>query len=157
MNYTTEIKTISEGETIIYVEHKGPYPEIGPAFQKLYDIATQHNLLNEESRVFGVFYDNPDKVKEEDLRSAACITVSKDTQVADGAQLGILPVGKYITTLHQGPYEQLMPIYNYLYGTWSTENNMEPDLSSPTIEEYLNSPMEVAPEDLKTRVYVPLA
>jgi len=39
--------------------HKGDYMNIGSAFDKLIMNASSQNLLNDYSRIFGIYYDDP--------------------------------------------------------------------------------------------------
>lgn len=56
------------GETLIYQPHAGDYKNVGKVMDQMY-----YALLNEEKvecfRGFGIYYDNPQKVEKEKLRS----------------------------------------------------------------------------------------
>jgi AraC family transcriptional regulator len=66
-----------------------------------------------------------------------------------------IPGGRYATFTHRGPYEKLGSTYQRFFGGWLPKSGNEVrDLES--FEEYLNSPMTARPEDLLTRIYVPL-
>ncbi len=56
------------GEVLVYEPHIGDYKNVGKVIDKMY-----YALLNEEKvkcfRGFGIYYDNPQKVEKEQLRS----------------------------------------------------------------------------------------
>ncbi|MFN2396254.1 MAG: GyrI-like domain-containing protein [Bacteroidales bacterium] len=56
------------GEVLVYESHIGEYKNVGKVIDKMY-----YSLLNEEKvecfRGFGIYYDNPQKVEKEKLRS----------------------------------------------------------------------------------------
>lgn len=63
--------TIEEREigpfTFVYKEHKGPYGETGKVFTEIEKSLKADGI--ETTRGFGIYFDNPEKVKSEDLRS----------------------------------------------------------------------------------------
>jgi len=64
--------------------------------------------------------------------------------------------GRYAVTTHQGPYENLSQTYCGLFGAWLPASGYEAR-DTPAFEEYLNSPQTAKPEDLLTRIWLPLA
>jgi len=80
--------TVTEGEMpgfrVMGIEHLGPYEKIGPAFERISAIAKEKGL---EPRMIGVYFDNPDMVAEDSLKSLAGMIVS----VEDSLALASLP------------------------------------------------------------------
>ena len=136
--------------------HKGDYMKIGSAFDKLIMNAGSQNLLNEYSRIFGIYYDDPKSVDEDQLRSIACISVDKSETVEDDMQRFVIPAGKYVSILFKGPYPELERPYDWLFGEWIPNNNLQA-ADFPPFEEYLNNPKETPPNELLTRIYCHLA
>ncbi len=155
MSYNVETKEIESGIFVAYLDHKGPYLDISSTFEKLMQLADKQNLINGNSRRLGIYYDNPETVKAEDLQSKACITIDKDTEVKEGLKKQELPSGKYVSVLFKEPYEKLYDLYTYVYGAWAIENNVQ--LTFPTVEEYLNNPQNTPAEELLTNSYIPIA
>jgi effector-binding domain-containing protein len=62
---------------------------------------------------------------------------------------GELPEGPWVTTLYEGPYEGMKVAYEAMMA-WMAENGWE--VAGPYYEMYLNSPDEVKPEKLMTRI-----
>jgi DNA gyrase inhibitor GyrI len=79
---------VTEGEMpgfrVMGIEHRGPYEKIGPAFERMSAIAKEKGL---EPRMIGVYFDNPDMVAEDSLKSLAGMIVS----VEDSLVLASLP------------------------------------------------------------------
>ncbi|WP_086449764.1 AraC family transcriptional regulator [Marivivens niveibacter] len=75
--------------------------------------------------------------------------------VDDPLDVVMLPGGRYAVLRHVGPYGNLTIAYDYLYNEWLDESG-ETLRNGPTFEMYLNTPEQVAPEELITLIYVPL-
>ena len=63
---------------------------------------------------------------------------------------GELPAGRVATTLHSGPYEKLEDSYNRLLD-FIKEKGLA--INERMYECYLNSPLEVKPEELQTQIF----
>jgi DNA gyrase inhibitor GyrI len=79
---------VTEGEMpgfrVMGIEHRGPYEKIGPAFERVSAIAKEKGF---EPRMIGVYFDNPNMVAEDSLKSLAGMIVS----VEDSLVLASLP------------------------------------------------------------------
>ena len=141
------------------VAHKGSYMDIGKAFEKIYIWAMSNELTpGPETRSIGVYYDDPDSVKESDLRSHAGFTISGDLDIGKTQNAGDIDVvelkgGRAATLEHVGPYAELEKAYNWFYRTWLMEQNYElADL--PPFEEYINDPKTTPPQELITKINI---
>ena len=72
------------GYRVVGVQHRGPYENIGDAFERVHALADQHSVPVE---MIGVYFDNPEKVAKDSLRSMAGLIVS----VEDSAKLADIP------------------------------------------------------------------
>ena len=72
------------GYRVIGLQHRGPYEKIGDAFERVHAIADQQNVPVE---FIGVYFDNPEKVAKDSLRSLAGLIVS----VEDSVKLAGIP------------------------------------------------------------------
>ncbi|MBB4228628.1 DNA gyrase inhibitor GyrI [Rhizobium mongolense] len=59
---------------MIGVPHTGSYMQIGKAFETLFGALHARGLAKPEMRMIGVYFDDPDIVPAEKLRSIACAT-----------------------------------------------------------------------------------
>lgn len=135
--------------------HQGNYLEIGKVFEQLSAIFASRDLWRHAEGMIGVYYDDPWSVPEPDLRSFGAISVDEEFVMADPMTELRLPGGRYAVMHYKGPYSDLKGAYDYLYGEWLPKSGQEAG-DHPPVEIYLNSPAEVAPEELLTDVCVPL-
>ncbi len=147
--------TTAPARRLAALPHKGPYLEIGEAFEKVTAIASSRNLWPAVRSVVGIYYDDPSAVPEAELRSHAGLDLAPDSDLPDGLEEVNIPGGTIARLRFKGPYAGLKSAYDYLYGEWLPSSGREPG-NSPCYEVYLNAPAEVAPEDLLTDICVPL-
>lgn len=137
------------------VAHRGSYLEIGKAFEQISIYAGTRGLIGPQTRMFGVYYDDPSAVPAAELRSEACLTVPPATELSAPAHGLTIAGGRYVTALHTGPYAELEKAYQWLFGDWLPASGHEPD-DKPCLEEYLNDPRTLPPTEWQTLIYVPL-
>ena len=140
---------------VVSLDHRGPYMQIGKAFDSLFGWLASRNLLSAEARMIGIFYDDPGVVPEAELRSKAGVVLPVDIDVAAPVGVTQLRGGQYAVLRHKGPYSDMQAAYQWLYGTWLVQSGREA-ADAPAFEEYLNSPKETAPADLLTEICLPL-
>ncbi len=145
--------------TLLGLPHRGPYIELGAAFERLFAWAGARGLLRPDTRSVGLYWDDPAAVPARELRSAACISLP-DTAATlagpAGSERHALPGGRMAVARHQGPYGELEAAYDWLYRSWLPASGLEP-ADHPCFEIYLNDPRQVAPAALLTDVCLPLA
>lgn len=149
-----EIKEVAP-INVIAIRHIGPYDQIGPVFERLSEWAGKRNLFGSDTKVIGVYYDDPEDTDADQLRSDACISVTGFVKTEDDIVGQIVGGGKYAVATHHGSYEELEKTWNEFYGKWLTENGVE-YREEPCFEMYLNSPHDTAPKDLITDIYIPV-
>ena len=71
------------GYRVVGINHVGPYEKIGDAFNQIHKIADEQSV---PVKMIGVYFDNPNEVPAESLRSMAGIIVSE----ADSIKLSSL-------------------------------------------------------------------
>ena len=154
-------------------DHQGSYESIGQSFEKIFQYAKTHNLWRAETRSFGLYFDDPLSVPDEDLRSVACMTIDQSliSQFPIGSVInekpfteqsnseppksepGLIevPGGRRVHLTYRGPYPTLETPYNWLFGAWIPQSEFEPK-NFPPLEEYLNDPKTTPQQDLLTRI-----
>ncbi len=130
--------------------------EISKAFEKLSAIAASRNLFAHARGMVGVYYDDPSATNVADLRSHAGLVVDASLPAVDGLEDVQLPGGRTAVLRYKGHYSGLPAAYDHLYGTWLPASGFESG-NSPVFEDYINSPMDTAPDDLLTDICLPLA
>ena len=151
--YEVEIKEMP-AVRLAGLAHKGPYPSVGPVFQKLVSLIPEPSWAEVEHAAM-IGHDNPRKVPAEELRSHACFAVGEGFVIFPPLAEIRYPAGKYAVVTVKGPYEQLPEAYRWLDEDWYPTSGMEHrDLVA--YEVYLNDPMNTKPEDLLTEIRLPL-
>lgn len=87
--------------TIVYKNHQGPYHKIGPVFADLNK--AMQPLLMRKATLVGLYYDDPARIPEEKLRSAAGVLITTGEasrlgpNLPEGLALRTIPIRRYIT------------------------------------------------------------
>ncbi|OCQ20912.1 AraC family transcriptional regulator [Pseudoalteromonas luteoviolacea] len=138
--------------TLIGIAHQGDYMQIGQAFEKLSLMAGKAQLIDQQTRFFGIYFDDPDTVDRDALRSMACLSVDLEQLPEDHAfELITIPEGETVSILFKGDYTELEKPYNWLYGQWLPQSQFEL-ADFPPFEEYLNDVKDTAPQELLTQI-----
>lgn len=153
--YDVEIVALPE-RRLAAIEHRGNYQLIPQVFERLMTVAATTGLLGADTRLFGIFYDDPAAVPTAELRSAACVTVPEGWTPSGELTEMRTAGGRHARIVHTGPYAELKVAYDWLYQTWLPTSGEEPR-NLPTLEEYLNDARQVPPKDLQTAIMMPLA
>lgn len=141
---------------IVGLPHTGPYMTIGTSFDRLFAWASKQGLTGPGTRSFAIYYDDPESVKPEELRSFAGLMLNRDV-VEDGAiRVVDIPGGRHAVVRHKGPYAELGAVYRWIYGEWLPNSGHTPE-HAPCYEEYLNNPRALPPAEWLTEICVPLA
>lgn len=137
------------------VAHRGPYPAISQAFQRLGAIAGPAGLFRPGARMIALYHDDPETTPVADLRSDAALSVPADATIPERLVEVQIPAGRWARTTHVGPYTALGDAWARLMGDWLPKSGQRVG-AAPAYEEYLNDPSTTAPADLRTDLYVSL-
>ena len=95
----------------IGLPHSGSYMLISRAFERLVAAAGATGLATRRSRMIGVYYDDPDAVDVEALRSAACLEADSGALPPKGVETMSLRAGTYARLRYTGPYADMRDAY----------------------------------------------
>lgn len=142
------------------ITHCGDYMQIGKTFEAAAIWAGQKGLLNETTRMIGVYYDDPSATAPDDLRSEAGIVIDQDMdgeETSNGLQIRTIEVigARYAVLRFKGPYAELNKAYDWLFGPWLGQSGEEA-ADAPVFEQYLNDPKTTQPSELLTDICLPL-
>ena len=130
----------------------GPYGDVGKSVSDLMAIV-QTEKLTATGMPFGLYFDNPTKVKPESTRYEVRIQVAPTAKNKTVGKTGFAvkdaPEMMVAATEYMGPYDQVAPTYEKLY-KWIGENKYE--ATGPMIEWYLSDPSKVKPESLMAKI-----
>jgi AraC family transcriptional regulator len=152
--YDVGITTVAP-RTLIAVEHRGSYMAIGRSFDLLFTMLARRNLVRPDQGMVGVYLDDPTSIPEAELRSQACVVANEPTTVEAPLFISHIQGGDYAVLKYEGPYGDMRAAYDWLYGQWLPSSGREA-ADAPVFEDYLNSPRDSPPTDLRTDIYLPL-
>ncbi|MGV2099367.1 AraC family transcriptional regulator [Rhizobium sp. 21-4511-3d] len=152
--FDVTLKTI-EPIDLIGVPHRGSYMQIGKAFETLFGTLHARGLAKPDMRMIGVYFDDPDIVPADELRSIACVTGGADIPEEAPFERLRIDGGEYAVLRHKGPYADMHKAYQWLYGEWLPVSGRQLR-DALMFEDYLNNPRDTAPTGLLTDIYMPL-
>ncbi|MCP4072624.1 MAG: AraC family transcriptional regulator [Hyphomicrobiales bacterium] len=136
------------------LNHSGSYAQVGRAFEKMNGLAATRGLLKSGQRVIGIYYDDPEVIDENNLRSFAGLSVSSDKIIKPPMETVTIAGGKYAVFRYQGPYSNFESCYEWIYGGWLKTCDYQLR-DEPGFAQYLN-PAHTNPVELLTDIYLPL-
>ncbi len=135
------------------IRYVGPYNEIGPCFQRLFQWAV--SVGAQPRRAFTLSYDNPEVVPAEKLRSDACLELETNAEPPAEITIETVEPGRCAIYTHKGSYEGLEEAYRRFFYEWLPGSGEEMD-DRPCMDIYLNTPFDTAPEYLLTDIHLPI-
>lgn len=160
-SHEVTVKTV-EPSRWLGLLHIGSYMDIGQKFHQLSGLMAVNKLPPEKADTIAIYFDDPTCTPAGQLRSMACVSVPDENTLTDLCQryddvaLQSLRGGEYAVLTFKGPYSEIGYAYGWLYGQWLPNSGREP-AHTPVFERYLNNPRDVAPGELLTDIYLPLA
>jgi AraC family transcriptional regulator len=140
---------------VLAVAHRGPYGAISDAFEALDRIVRPSTLLSlPDLEMVAIHHDDPEATPSAELRASAGLVVPFDAAAPDGLHEVIIPAGLYAHVMHVGPYETLGDTWSQL-GGWLGSSSYRAG-TGVSYERYLNTPMDAAPHELNTVLYLPI-
>jgi AraC family transcriptional regulator len=131
-----------------FIEVKGSFKQMPAKIQQfIKEFKTQG--LSPVGTILTVYFNSPATVPESELRWRVGFPVKPGTIVKLPLKLAAYRDKTVLEFLHKGPYENLLQVYNKLL-KYGNDNHLEFQL--PCYEFYLNSPLQVKPEELLTRI-----
>lgn len=152
-HYDVQVRHVPAMRLIVR-PHTGSYMNIGMAFGELFGRLGMQGLLTGNTRMIGVYLDDPSAVDEEKLRSLAGAVIEGRTPL--DMETYDVEARDYAVLRYKGPYSDMRPAYNWMFGTWLPQSGREA-ADVPVLEEYLNNPRDTPPAELLTDLYLPLA
>ena len=137
------------------LDHTGSYMEIERAFGRLHQLFAKHSLYRPGQKMIAVYFDDPLVTPTAQLRSFAALSAPDDVALPPPLRTMVLPGGPCAVLRHVGPYAEMKASYDWLFGAWLPQSGREA-ADALAYEVYINTPMDAAPKDLITDIYLPL-
>jgi AraC family transcriptional regulator len=141
---------------VLAVAHHGPYGMVSEAFVRLDGIVRVTGLIDVARELVAVYHDDPESTPAAELRADAGIVIPDDVVAPAGLGELQLPAGVYARTLHVGPYDNLGDTWARFLGRWLVSSAHRLG-EGPMYERYLDTPGQVAQQDLRTELYLSLS
>lgn len=115
--------------TLVYEEHIGPYNKIGPVIDKIYYSLLEDKVLS--SQGFGIYYDDPKKTEEDELRSIGGCLIS-DSSYLPNDKYKVLELNPAKAIVAEFPYKNKTSLFLGVlkfypaYTKYIKKNNLEP-------------------------------
>ena len=136
--------------TYCCVPHKGSFTEIEGVIKQLMH-AVQEQKIAPAGPMIGIFYNNPETVKPEELMWEVGFPVSAQTEVKAPLEKKEWKFTLICSAIHKGPYEETGKTLSKMF-EWMKANKLKPE--GPVLERYLTMPTpDTKPEDLRAEVW----
>jgi AraC family transcriptional regulator len=135
------------------VSHRGPYHEIGKAFERLGGIAGPAGLFAHAGGMVAIYHDDPESTPAAELRSDAGLIVPDGIALTSELTEKRIPAGRYAKTTHIGPYDGLGETWGRLMGEWLPSSGHKVG-NGPAFEVYVSDMRTTPKEQLRTDLYV---
>ena len=124
-------------------------------WENLYENAQKRQMINAETKFYGINWDDPEITPLEKVRYDACISINNDTALNTEFSNKTIAGGKYLCFLYKGDYQNLDLVYNQIFRDWVIK--MDYDLrEEPVFEQYINNKEITPTEDLLTEIFIPI-
>ena len=154
-----EVRTIEEINAI-YLRHIGSYEDLSFQFPKmmerLFQWAMARNLLDNNSKPFAIYHDNPEFTEPNKLKTSICLVVKEEAKINNDIGKIVIPSGKYAI----GHFEIVKPsdhteAWNYIYGQWLPNSGFQP-AEGYVFEMYMNDPNTHPEKKHFIDIYLPI-
>jgi AraC family transcriptional regulator len=155
-----EIRTLPEMK-VLYA--RASEVMTGPAFQtanqeafnKLMAYVSAHHLTAQVRHWIAIYPDEPEIGKEVRFDAGVIFVEGVEAAATEGLAYQTLPAGRWAIFRHVGPYDTLWQTWQAIYRDWLPTSGHELRDALP-FEDYVDDPSQVAPEQLRTDIYVPI-
>lgn len=121
----------------------------------LFANAQKHQIINWESKFYGINWDDPEITPKEKVRYDACISIPNNKNYGTNFSNKTISGGRHLCFLYKGDYQNLGLVYDYIFRDWIIERNYSLR-EEPIFEQYINN-KEVTPTDeLLTEIFIPI-
>lgn len=119
------------------------------------DAALDLDVLAKQAAMIALYFDDPESTPASELRAEAALSVPVDKVLAPKVGENLLPAGQYACAMHEGGYDRIGDTWARCMGQRLPPSGRHL-ADSPSFERYLNTPMDVPMDQLRTELYIPL-
>ncbi len=142
---------------LAFVRVFGPYESssIGEGWGKIMRFATQHELLDAQTKRIGISYDDPEVSSTENYQYQACISIDKAVKAEGEVSTKELPGGKYAVFTYRGSYEGFDTVYNLIFKEWLLKSPCQLR-DAEIFDLYIDTPEDNDPQNYITQIHIPI-
>lgn len=147
---------------VAYLRHIGTYKDLAVTFsellKKLFEYAKEQNLtIFEKTKVLTVYHDNPEFVKEDQLRTSLCMTIADNVVVEENSDIGsmMIPSEKYAVGHFDIFQNEYSGAWDFMYSEWLSNSGYQPR-DSFAFEVYNNDPNTHPQNKHLVDIYLPI-
>lgn len=150
------LKTM-ETVNVAVLEHRGPPDAVMHTVTRFVEWRKQSQASPvNETRTFGIIYDDPDATEPEKFRFDVCAELKRPLEPNDfGVVEKSIPGGRVAVQRHLGSYETIGDVVRDMYRSWLPTSGEELR-DFPRFFEYLKRMPEVSEHEQVTDIYLPL-
>jgi effector-binding domain-containing protein len=135
------------------IAHKGPLTDMSVVIGQLMQAMQGQGLFASiQGPMVGVYYNSPDQVKPEELSWEVGFQVGEQASPKAPLEKKAWTYPFVAAAVHTGPYakahETILRLMEWMKAKGYTAHG-------PVLERYLNNPMQVKPEELRTEIWIP--
>ncbi len=151
--YKVEIEDIASVQVATLL-HRGAYGDL--PFGPLHGWGSKAGHLTADTRWIGIFYSHQLEQPDAEKVSKAAFTLAKPLVPVDDIGVENIFGGRYAMLHYTGPYSEMHRAGTWFVSHWLPASG-EKLLGTGSYDEYLDAGKSVPPEELRTKVYFPLA
>lgn len=144
-------------QAVLFVRRVGSYQSApADAWRTLMNFAKENHPNLADARKFGMGLDDPNITEQGRLRFDACLTAPETVEAKGDIGRQTLKGGKYAVFLHKGPYKNLENTFDTIFQEWYPSHR-DQVAECPCFCEHLNMELMLSsPEQLLSKIYIPL-
>jgi len=138
------------------LEHRKSPKKVDKTINEFIQWRKQNSYSPNNSKTYGVIYDDPDNVLPEDFRFDLCGEISRPVEINSyGVVEKVIPRGRCAVLRHLGSLENIGDTVRYLYSKWLPDSG-EALRDFPCFFHYVKLASEVPENEQITDIYLPL-
>lgn len=134
--------------------HSGPYHEIGSTWEKFGPMIPP-GAVQRGGKMVSLYFDDPTQTPPEKLHSCAAVTMPEGATVPEGLEFWDVDPGRWAVYTHKGEYGNLGEAWLKFYELVMQDHKLAV-ADTCCFEVYVSTPMDTAPSECVTELYIPL-
>jgi AraC family transcriptional regulator len=138
----------------VCIAHKGPLSEMGTVIGEFMQAMQAQGLFPSiQGPMVGVYFNPPGQVKPEELTWEVGFEVGDQASPKPPLEKKTWTYASVAAAVHIGPYAKASETIQKLMAWVASQGYVA---AGPVLERYMNNPMQVKPEELRTEIWIPV-